>query len=448
MADIPRSAREHYRTMRQIQLVVTAAGRRAWRAVDPEHIGESWTEALADLGPVVTSGQARAALSGSAYSAMSLAEQGVYIPPLDFVDPNAFAGYASDGRGLQGLLYAPATSAKSMIGAGATAAVALRSAAGTLDRILSTVVADAGRQAAGADVVQRPDVGYVRMLNPPSCSRCVVLAGRFYRWNAGFDRHPGDDCVHVASAAGSTAAARTEGLIDDPYEYFQGLDGAAQDRIFTKAGAQAIRDGADISQVVNARRGMTPNGHFTVEGTSRRGHAAQGLKRGQRRLTPEGIYENAERFGGRTEAERREYALRELRTHGYILPEGQVAGGALRGQREGFGALGRGGTRRAASDAVLEARRTGARDPRNRYTMTEAERRLYDAARRYEVALSGVSPYTSPGFGQTPDPYGLGLNRGGGTARRPVTAVELATAEQDYRFQLAAWGSRPIPWAR
>src|SRR5690606_23965723 len=32
---------------------------------------------------------------------------------------------------------------------------------------------------------------YVRMLTPPSCSRCTVLAGRWYRKNAGFARHPG-----------------------------------------------------------------------------------------------------------------------------------------------------------------------------------------------------------------------------------------------------------------
>lgn len=431
--------------MQRLQVLAVAAGRRAWRNVRPEFISESWREALEDLGPVVAGAQYRAAQHGSTYSALALAEQGVYVPPLDLTDPRAFAGHASDGRTLSGLLYSPATSAKSAIAAGAPPAAALEVARGRLDRILSTVVSDAGRQAAGADVVQRQGVGYVRMLNPPSCSRCAILAGRFYRWSAGFQRHPSCDCVHVASTAGSTAGARSEGLVDDPYAYFEGLSEAEQDRVFTQAGAQAIRDGADVSQVVNARRGMTANGNFTVEGTSRRGHAAQGLRRGQRRMTPESIYEDSRRFGGRTDAERRQYALERLREHGYILPEGQVPGGALRGQREGFGAMGRGGTRKAASQAVLEARRTGVRDPRSRYTMTEQERRLYDAQRRYERALTGVSPYTSPGFGQTPDPYGLRLNRVG-AGSRPVTATELALAERDYRFQLSAWGNRPIPW--
>lgn len=431
--------------MQRLQVLAVAAGRRAWRGVRPEFISESWREALEDLGPVVAGAQSQAALRGSTYSAMTLAQQGVYVPPLELTDPRAFAGYASDGRTLSGLLYSPATTAKSAIAAGAEPVAALKSGRAALDRILSTVVSDAGRQAAGADVVQRTGVGYVRMLNPPSCSRCAILAGRFYRWNAGFQRHPSCDCVHVASMAGSTQAARDEGLVDDPYAYFESLDEVEQDRVFTQAGAQAIRDGADVSQVVNARRGMTANGNFTVEGTSRRGYAAQGLNRGQRRMTPESIYEDAARFGGRTDAERRQYALERLREHGYILPEGQVPGGSLRGQREGFGQMGRGGTRRAASQAVLDYRETGVRDPRSRYTMTDQERRLFDAQRRYERALTGVSPYTSPGFGQTPDPYGMGLNRAG-AGSRPVTPVELATAERDYRWQLAAWGQRPIPW--
>lgn len=239
--------------------------------------------------------------------------------------------------------------------------------------------------------------------------------------------------MHVASRVGSTQAARDEGLVDDPYEYFKSLDEAEQDRIFTKAGAQAIRDGADISQVVNARSGMTPNGNFTVSGT--RGRAGAGLKRGQRRMTPESIYPQANGS--------RDRAIELLKEHGYILPEGQVPGGAIRGQREGFGQMGRGGTRKAASEAVLEARRTGVRDPRNRYTMTASERQLYDARRRYEVALSGTSPYMAPGFGQTPDPYGLGLNRTGAPLRRSVTPRELALAEADLRWLLA---SRGLPW--
>src|SRR5690625_776607 len=77
--------------------------------------------------------------------------------------------------------------------------------------------------------------------------------------------------------------------------------------------------------------------------------------------------------------------------------------------------------------------------------MTDQERRLFDAERRYERAMSGVSPYTPPGFGQTPDPHGLGLNRTGGPRPRAATPTEMALAEAEYRWALSAWGARPIP---
>ena len=58
--------------------------------------------------------------------------------------------------------------------------------------------------------------------------------------------------------------------------------------MFTNAGAEAIREGADINQVVNARRGMTKSqsgrlvrdrfgNYSTTEGITRRGHAYQHL---------------------------------------------------------------------------------------------------------------------------------------------------------------------------
>lgn len=434
MASLPEAATLHYDELVKLEALAVSAARRAWSRIDPRFISESWTEQLGILLPAFVAVQERAAFEGGTYSAMTLAEQGQYVPPAQFTAPQAFAGYASDGRPLESLLYSPATAAKAYIAGGAASFQALAGARNVLDRISMTQIADVARQASGADIASRKGVGYVRMVSPGACSRCIVLAGRFYRWNKGFRRHPRCNCEHVARRATDTAEAYAEGLIDDPYEAFSRLSPAEQDKAFGKFNAQAIRDGADLSQVVNSRRGMTANGLFTSEGTTGRGNAAKGLKRGQKRLTPEGIYDQAERFG-----KDRAWALERLEEHGYILPQGQVATGALRGQVEGFGALGRGGTRRAASQAVEEARRTGVRDPRSRYTMTAAERRLADAKRQYETALSGYSPYTSPGFGNTPDPYGIGINRSG-VSRRPVTQTELAMAEKQYRAYLATGG--------
>lgn len=109
------------------------------------------------------------------------------------------------------------------------------------------------------------------------------------------------------------------------------MDAAEQDRVFGKAGAEAIRDGADMAKVVNARRGMTTASVYgrevliTTEGTTVRGDFGRARRDGpliqrpgQRvrstarvRLMPEQIY--LEAAGDRDEA------VRLLRRFGYIL---------------------------------------------------------------------------------------------------------------------------------
>jgi hypothetical protein len=134
------------------------------------------------------------------------------------------------------------------------------------------------------------------MASGGACSRCIVLAGRHYRWNAGFQRHPHCDCV------GIPAAESADDLTTNPRRAFEALSGAEQDKTFGKAGAQAIRDGSDIAKVVNARRGMqtAADGRlYTTEAAGRRP-----------RLMPEQIYRDA---SGRDDA------TRLLRLHGYIL---------------------------------------------------------------------------------------------------------------------------------
>ena len=140
------------------------------------------------------------------------------------------------------------------------------------------------------------------------------MAGRWYKWNAGFQRHPQCDCVHVPAAEDAAGDLTT-----NPSDYFDSLTPAQQDSIFTKSGAQAIRDGADINQVVNARRGMyraqsLGGARLTREGITRYGYATNApgssvaARRGAR-LMPETIYEVA--------ADRAD-AVRLLRTNGYL----------------------------------------------------------------------------------------------------------------------------------
>lgn len=705
------SAVAQYKASQRLQAQAALKARRAWAQVQVGLISQSWEVVLRNSGLIAAVGAAQLAnaTAGASYSADSLAQQGLYEAPEAFVNPAGFAGVAADGRSLDGLLYSTAPYVKNLIKSGHAPDVAMRAGSKHIEMLTKTTVADAGRGAASVDIASRRGVGYVRMLNPPSCSRCSVLAGKFYRWNAGFQRHPscfpagvtvsgpkleassrrwyegelvtlttatgenlsltanhpvltsrgwipanliqegddvfrstrtegatalvvpdhdqvpalvedvwssfsvhgldrvptttedfhgdgqdgevdvvyadsalrdrvhaslgeqgvekflpggfelalgfqgeslavlfdgrlashsggpvgggslllpfsgghgrvaslsgfthgsafnssvseplgdhstrhpvllgegvfassgfvgGDDlgirdlpfasrwdapalpfsvetrdgyasrgrdlverlvgqveadrvvklsrshfvghvyspsssegwlsannlivsncdCIHVASTDKAVNGGKSEGLIHDPYEYFKGLSDAEQDRLYTKAGAQAIRDGADLFQVVNSRRGMSYAGAAkdgsrrgqrivdarTSEGTSRRGNFGRAT-----RLTPDAIY--AQNLS-------RAETLKQLEHYGYILPGGQDPLGSIIGQREGLGALARGGERVGAREAVLEARRTGVRKPNDRYTMTEAERRLFDAQLRWDAVREGRNPYSS-----------------------------------------------------
>lgn len=166
----------------------------------------------------------------------------------------------------------------------------------SLSVLTQVLVGDAGKSAGGVYAASRArEVGYVRYLVGASCDRCVILAGRWYRWSAGFQRHPRCDCINLPA----NQAAAPE-LVSSPTEAFdKGLiRGLSQRQV------QAIRDGADIGQVVNAKRGMR-----MVNFAGRSVQTTTIGARGAIRLTPESIYRLANS---------REEAIRLLRAHRYI----------------------------------------------------------------------------------------------------------------------------------
>lgn len=333
---------------------VTVIGRRLWRQVDGGSVLASFDGAVArPLLTALTAGQLAAASGAQDYVEAALDVQGVDPDPFGSVNGRALAGVASDGRDLGSLLRQPAQDTVGRLAAGVDVDEALASGLAQLERMLATQVADAARGAVSVGMANDRRVsGYVRMLTPPSCSRCAVLAGKFYGYNRGFKRHPRCDCVHIP------AAEDAHDLRTDPHAYFNSLAPAEQDKVFTKAGAEAVRLGADPAQVVNARRGalgLTPasarltdaerralrgggergslktrrvNGRdvfVTTEGTTTRGvagsrlgarvdgsKAAGGRYRRARtvRLMPESILDAAES---------REDAVRLLKRFGYIL---------------------------------------------------------------------------------------------------------------------------------
>jgi hypothetical protein len=155
------------------------------------------------------------------------------------------------------------------------------------DRLVESEVQDAGRAAQQVAVTARPDVGWVRHLTLPSCSRCAVLAGRVYRYSQGFQRHPGCDCVMLPVTVGNT---------DYVYD-IEGLVESGQVTGMSKADRKALRDGADFNQVVNVRSrkaGLRESGRVITRAG---------------RLTPEAIYRRAST---------RDEALSLLQEQGYL----------------------------------------------------------------------------------------------------------------------------------
>lgn len=302
----------HYAEMRRLEAMAMLLVRRAWSRVEPDRLFASWDRESARIVQPFTNLQLLAAVDGARSTGDALRAQGVKSRPEGLVVPEAFVGWASDGRPLESLLRTPVDVAWERLDAGLPPEQALDAGRVAAERIARTQIADTGRVAAGVDRVTRPRVGWVRRISPPTCRRCLILAGRFYRWSSGFDRHPNDDCVSVPTEQDRAGDLRT-----DPDAYFKSLSTEDQDKLLGKANAQAVRDGADLNQVVNAQRGMSTTADgvkITSEGATSRGLAGQrlGARRGRTatRLVPESIYKLASD---------RADALRLLHLHGYVL---------------------------------------------------------------------------------------------------------------------------------
>lgn len=240
---VDRVAAAYYRRRSLTAAQVAEAVLALWRATGPS----GFRDELVRAAGLLAAGQLVAAVQAAAYVTAAAEEQDV--PPGVEILPRAFAGESASGRGLTDVLGAPSARVWTLLGSGVDYPQAVASGAAMLTRIVDNEVTQAGSNAAHVAVTGNADLGgYVRMLTRPSCGRCVILAGKWFEWNKGFARHPGCDCVHVPAAeATGVADVRT-----NPRAYFDSLSAADQDKYFGKANAEAIRDGSDIGQVVNA----------------------------------------------------------------------------------------------------------------------------------------------------------------------------------------------------
>lgn len=241
---------------------------------------DDWGQHAGRITSVVSAGQA-----GAARDALTYTKQ-LGLDPVP-VNVSAFAGTASDGRPLDSLMYSAVVHGREM---SPKPEEQMRAGEKWLGVLAEGQVTDAGRGATSAIITATPTLGYYRYVSSPCCPRCAVLAGKWFKWNQGFQRHPQCKCRHIPAENGQPPAGYTMQI--DP----------ANIRGLTVEQRQAIADGADLNRVINAHRHgkLSANGMATLERAPR----------GAVRLTPEAIYRQA--------AGDRERAVELLEEHGYL----------------------------------------------------------------------------------------------------------------------------------
>lgn len=297
---LPRSAELYGAEQRTEIRAAVAASLRLWRRMGTE-FDQSYALIEPSLLRVADAAQERVAAGAQEYIPAVLAETGQAraVAPRFDVNATSLVGTAGDGLPTDGLLYGAVTHTKSQVAAGRTPNQALASGSQWLSTAMGTLLSDTGRASELLAMQARPVSGYVRMLEPPSCGRCVVLAGKWSRLSVAFPRHPKCDCRNIPSSESDGMD-----LTVNPREYFDQLDEAAQNKMMgSKANADAVREhGADQAQIINAyRKALTADGYvggiqsaqvfgrnvrYTTEGTTRRGFAYSRMRRARSQSTP------------------------------------------------------------------------------------------------------------------------------------------------------------------
>lgn len=404
---LPQAAVDHYQEQQRIAAAASAAAADMWSTVGDE-FDLGYGLIAQELFASTIDAQQRAAASGISFVPNVLDEQGLDASQYADIDPARFQGGTPDSRPLETLLGRAPYVARDRMLTGAGTAAALDYTGKWLQRTVLDVVRDADRQAVqGSLATTRVVTTWTRMLNPPSCRFCIMLAGKVYRWNQGFRAHRACDCRHVP-----TQETVGRDLTTDPYRYFESLGKGEQDRLFGVADAQAIRDGGDIYRVSNTRfRGLSDDA-VKLNG-SRRGWQSRRWD-SPSKMTVDAVYASAK--GDRA------LARKLLEENGYITGP-QLGGGNLAGNQPGglFGDLaagqaGRGGTRVGATSAYRRAVASGVRDPLDPATQTAAERRLQTAYLRKQAVDAGRNPFASG---------------------RPLSPAQRELVERDYARQVA-----------
>ncbi|RLL68142.1 hypothetical protein [Streptomyces sp. Z26] len=323
MSDV---ADARYRQVQSLAQAVVAHVQAIWSGLSAEKIlaALQGDQGAAILDAVVA-GQLTAAQGAQAFVAQAMAERGAAERPAAELVPAALADVASDGRPLSTLLFQPAITTYTTLAAGADPRTALLAGMNQMARMVATQIADASRAATSVSMTaHRRCIAYVRVVKLPACGRCILLAGRQYSYSTGFKRHPKCDCGM------DPIDIERWGDVPSPDDLVKQMSPAEQRKRLGAAAVDALEKGADLAQVVNARRGMqtmTVHGRkvaATTEGSTVRGIAGKRLsvdagadkvpgQRYRRSNTPRLMPEEILRL-----ADDRDHQLRLLKKHGYI----------------------------------------------------------------------------------------------------------------------------------
>lgn len=290
----------------------------AWRQNRSDDFDQAYADAYAPMLSALDSAQRDVAdyMAETTPDVMrSLGSRNLDSPEFT-VNTTQLVGWAGNGQNTFDNLWSSVLLGKQSIADGVSTNMALTIIENSLALRSRTILADTARASSLLSAKSHSFAAhYVRMLTPPSCGRCAILAGMPSGRKA-FERHPHCDCV----AAWSTDERSLAKHYANATDYLNSL--SSQDLAKTlgsQANAQAWKDGADLNQLVNAYRrsgsvrpaqlyGRTIK--YTSEGTTKRGWAYSRMKQAgyvkghvkygskywradRPRLMPESIYQIA-----------------------------------------------------------------------------------------------------------------------------------------------------------
>lgn len=298
------------------EAVAVRAARHAWSRVDKNDIRGSWARVKQPLVNVLSDIQEQAVDAGLDANVDVMAEIGQYSAPEALVDSHAFSKFSSGGVLLDEWVDRPAIRALEFIKEGIGVDEALDRVGSLFSSSVATNLADVIRQAQQADIATRKHMGFIRCCNADACKWCIVLSGKIYRYNTGFERHMNCHCYHLPVNLDDVGSVMD--IAPSPIELFNRMSESEQNKTFGIVGAKSIRAGADIGQIVNSRLDSTritksSRSYFALQ-LKDKGFTLPSAKdksrKPFRRLTVDECWAS----GSRKEA------MQRLKDNGYILP--------------------------------------------------------------------------------------------------------------------------------